>query len=251
DTLTTVLRSSLTDGGCALVIRNTVRRVQEAAAHLRPALAEAGIEVTVAHSRFLAPDRAEKDRWLRDAFGSPDHLSAVGGQRPHRHVLVASQVAEQSLDLDFDLMVTDLAPADLVLQRAGRLHRHRRDPRPRGLAVPRLWICRPEHITEGVPVFDHGTTAVYDAHALLRSWLVLRERDAIAIPDEIPDLIEAVYDDRPCPATEPPTVRAAWEETRQRYEELAEKDAAEAAVRWIKRPGAGGFLWQMTSNARA
>ncbi|MEK8106497.1 hypothetical protein NKG94_16995 [Micromonospora sp. M12] len=67
----------------------------------------------------MAVDRAAKDRWLRDTFGPPG-----SGNRPHRHVVVASQVAEQSLDIDFDLLVTDLAPIDLVLQRIGRLHRH-------------------------------------------------------------------------------------------------------------------------------
>jgi hypothetical protein len=63
----------------------------------------------VAHSRFLAPDRAGRDKWLRDSFGPPEHVRGAGGTRPDRHIVVASQVAEQSLDIDFDLMVTDLA----------------------------------------------------------------------------------------------------------------------------------------------
>ncbi|ACZ40837.1 CRISPR-associated helicase/endonuclease Cas3 [Sphaerobacter thermophilus] len=254
------LEAALEPGGCAVVVCNTVGRAQAVYQALKryfQGVADDGEpELDLLHARFLVDERQHREQRALRRFGKPGGVvtteeGTIQVRRPKRAVLIATQIVEQSLDLDFDLMVTDLAPADLVLQRAGRLHRHRRDARPRGLEVPRLWICRPEHITEGVPVFDHGTTAVYDAHALLRSWLVLRDRDAIAIPDEIPDLIEAVYDDRPCPATEPPTVRAAWEETRQRYEELAEKDAAEAAVRWIKRPGAGGFIWQMTANARA
>jgi hypothetical protein len=61
----------------------------------------------------------------------------------NKRVLVATQVVEQSLDLDFDLMLSDVAPVDLVLQRAGRLHRHERGSRPRGVARPQLWLIEP------------------------------------------------------------------------------------------------------------
>ncbi|MER7168949.1 CRISPR-associated helicase Cas3' [Micromonospora sp. NPDC000207] len=133
------LRAELVDGGCALVVRNTVARVQETAADLRRQLGPS-IPVTVAHSRFMAADRAAKDKWLRDTFGSPNHLAKVGQRRPDCHVVVASQVAEQSLDIDFDLLVTDLAPVDLILQRIGRLHRHRRAGRPVRLAEPQCLV---------------------------------------------------------------------------------------------------------------
>jgi CRISPR-associated endonuclease/helicase Cas3 len=120
ETLSAYLREHLRDGGCAVVVRNTVSRVQETAAHL------AGeFEVTINHARFLACDRAAKDRDLLRRFGPPDD----NAQRPVRHVVVATQVVEQSLDIDFDLMVTDLAPTDLVLQRLGRVHRHHRPHR--------------------------------------------------------------------------------------------------------------------------
>ncbi|NAV74017.1 hypothetical protein FGF91_24510, partial [Salmonella sp. zj-f60] len=69
-------------------------------------------------------ERLERERTVLAKFGKQ-------GQRPQKAVLVATQVVEQSLDLDFDVMFTDLAPVDLVLQRAGRLHRHERDPEER------------------------------------------------------------------------------------------------------------------------
>ena len=130
DALVAALRAGLAGGGCAVVIRNTVRRVQSTADRL---VAEFGDEhVTVTHSRFLACDRARLDSDLLRRFGPPGH----GTRRPELHIVVASQVVEQSLDVDFDLMITDLAPVDLVLQRMGRLHRHTR-PRPPGLERPR------------------------------------------------------------------------------------------------------------------
>ncbi|MGX9227587.1 hypothetical protein ACWV95_17660 [Streptomyces albus] len=121
----------MADGGCALVVRNTVERVLQAADALRRRFGDQA--VTVAHSRFLAADRAAVDARLVKLFG-PD-----GSDRPERHVVVASQVAEQSLDVDFDLLVTDLAPVDLVLQRLGRLHRHPRQ-RPARLAQARCLV---------------------------------------------------------------------------------------------------------------
>jgi CRISPR-associated endonuclease/helicase Cas3 len=97
-------------------------------------------------------------------------------------------------------MVTDPAPVDLVLQRSGRLHRHSRT-RPAGLSQPVLWISEPGRVSRGVPAFDDGTKAVYDAHILLRSWMVLHETSAIGVPEEIEDLIETVYGQGECPAS--------------------------------------------------
>lgn len=197
-----LLRRELADGGCALVVCNTVRRVLETADALRAELP--GIEVSVAHSRFLAPDRAVKDRWLRDTFGPPEQCARAMVTRPVSHVVVASQVAEQSLDIDFDLLVTDLAPVDLLLQRMGRLHRH-----PRGKdqqdRPPRLRDAR--CVIRGVdwnavpPEPVSGSVRVYHRHALLRSLAALDEhlsrRRVIRLPADIAPLVQAAYGDRP------------------------------------------------------
>ena len=203
-TLVTLLRTALADGGCALVIRNTVRRVQETATHLRRALAADGVDVTVAHSRFLVPDRAERDRWLRDSFGPSEHLHDAGGARPDRHVVVASQVAEQSLDIDFDLLVTDLAPADLVLQRAGRLHRHQRGTgqshRPDRLRRARCLITGVDWSTSP-PTPVAGSQRVYGQHLLLRSLAVLHPYldggRTLRLPADIAPIVQAAYSDTP------------------------------------------------------
>jgi CRISPR-associated endonuclease/helicase Cas3 len=105
--------------------------------------------------------------------------------------LVATQIIEQSLDVDFDLMVTDLAPADLVIQRAGRVHRHD-NKRPTSMAQPTLWICMPDTDANGLPAFG-ASAYVYDEYFLLLSYLHLNDRASIFLPEDIQDIIEKVY----------------------------------------------------------
>ncbi|MBT2544986.1 type I-E CRISPR-associated protein Cse1/CasA [Streptomyces sp. ISL-44] len=187
------LERELAEGGCALVVRNTVDRVLRAAEVLRERFGPEA--VTVAHSRFLDLDRARKDDDLVARFGP-------SGPRPAGpHIVVASQVAEQSLDIDFDLLVTDLAPVDLVLQRMGRLHRHRRGPgqsqRPARLRTPRClvtgvdWEAMP-------PAAVSGSVSVYGRHTLLRSLAVLVphwKTLPVVLPDDISPLVQAAYAD--------------------------------------------------------
>lgn len=196
------LADELDGGGCALVVRNTVDRVRETAAVLR---ARFGTEaVTVAHARFVDLDRAAKDADLRERFGPPETCS---GRRPKTaHIVVASQVAEQSLDVDFDLLVTDLAPVDLVLQRMGRLHRHKRERPPR-LRTARCLVTGVEPDGGGgwwtapdgsPPVPVRGSAAVYGAWPLLRAAAVLRPHLAdggrpVRLPADISPLVQDAY----------------------------------------------------------
>lgn len=190
EALTAAMRDELAEGGCALVIRNTVRRVQETAAYLRE---EFGDIVTVAHSRFTAPDRAAKDQRLRELFGPPGN----GHERPKKHIVVASQVAEQSLDIDFDVLFTDLAPVDLVLQRMGRVHRHERPERTRPARCHLTgadWDTTPPE-----PVA--GSVRVYGRWPLLRSAAALlphlADGTTVALPADIAPLVQDAYADRP------------------------------------------------------
>jgi CRISPR-associated endonuclease/helicase Cas3 len=109
-------------------------------------------------------------------------------------ILIATQVAEQSLDLDFDCLATDLAPIDLVLQRAGRLWRHARDTRP--IPEPTLLVAGLNGDTPpsfGKPLW---WGAVYREDLLLRTWILLQNRQYLALPDEIDDLVQAVYEEK-------------------------------------------------------
>ncbi|WP_448062239.1 CRISPR-associated helicase Cas3' [Cellulomonas hominis] len=189
------LERDLRDGGCAVVIRNTVRRVQETAEYL---LSRFGPdEVLVTHARFLAADRSENDEELLRLFGP----AGEGVERPHRCVVVASQVVEQSLDVDFDVMVTDLAPVDLVLQRMGRLHRHRRglgeSDRPEPVRVPRCYVTGADWAVEP-PRPVRGSTYVYAPWLLYRSMLVLGDRldgGTVSLPEDIALLVQKAYGD--------------------------------------------------------
>lgn len=132
------------------------------------------------------PGRFGKQR--REAFGD----------RPA--ILVATQVAEQSLDLDVDLMLTDLAPVDLLLQRAGRLHRHDL-PRPAGFGRPRLVVLCPgadaEPFPDTHPIGGQRKAgdldAVYLDLPLLKTYRRLRHAPGWMLPGDYRPLIEAVY----------------------------------------------------------
>jgi CRISPR-associated endonuclease/helicase Cas3 len=147
---------------------------------------------------------------------------------------VATQVIEQSLDIDFDLMVTEMAPVDLVLQRAGRLHRHDRI-RPEPLKTRVLWIMAPEMEGE-IPRFGAGTERIYDRHILLRSWLAVKDHPSLAIPEGVEGLIEAVYGDGPKPDDLSPALAREWEETWKALQTDLEYDAAQAQLRYILPP---------------
>ncbi|MFC8899483.1 CRISPR-associated helicase Cas3' [Streptomyces cinereoruber] len=246
DTLTDRLDEELAGGGCALVVRNTVKRVVDTARALRERF---GDDVTVAHARFLDMDRAANDKELLRRFGPPgDAVDRPGG----RHVVVASQVAEQSLDVDFDLLVTDLCPVDLLLQRMGRLHRHRRgagqEDRPERLREPRCLVTGADW-SERVPVPVRGSVAVYGAYPLLRSAAVLLPHLSaggsrpVRLPEDISPLVQGAYGDG---AVQPEGWAGALDDARARHEEHRARQREKAAtfrLGDVCKPGEPLFGW--------
>jgi CRISPR-associated endonuclease/helicase Cas3 len=186
--LAAMVKDEINEGGCALVLRNTVGRAQEAADHLREIF---GDDVTVTHARFTAPDRALKDDLLLRKFGPPGKNT----DRPGKHVVVATQVAEQSLDIDFDVLFTDIAPTDLILQRIGRLHRHRRRERTR---TARCYLTG-VNWQATVPVPNTRFRYIYDQWSLLRSAAIflpfIESGTSLRLPSDISPLIRAAYGD--------------------------------------------------------
>ncbi|WP_026407690.1 CRISPR-associated helicase/endonuclease Cas3 [Actinomyces gerencseriae] len=222
DALVPLLEEALADGGCALVVRNTVRRAQETYETLRERFGE---DVGLNHARFTIGDRLAKDKDLLDRFGPP----RKAGRRPHRAIVVATQVVEQSLDVDFDLLVTDLAPIDLVLQRIGRLHRHQRQRPPR-LATPTCCIDWLPSTSSPEPSLEPGAKAIYGEQDMLMSAAaldrVINGSGVVTVPDDVHDLIEAVYgSDAPIP----PLWREAVAHARETRatEDRAKHDAAQ------------------------
>lgn len=219
------LQEKLTDGGCAAVICSTVGRAQEVFQRLQSQFEEE--ELGLFHGRFLYVDRERIENSCLEMFGKSSQ------NRPKRYVLVATQVIEQSLDVDFDLMISDLAPIDLLLQRSGRLHRHTRDKRPAKLSTPNLWVVSPMMDQAGKAQFVE-TGVIYNRHILLRSWLALRDKTVVQLPAETDDLIESVYHlDAPIPESLEAVHQQDWENSLADYQvgETSQKIAQANAVK--------------------
>jgi len=217
------LKERLEAGGCAAVLCNTVGRAQEVYRELTAFFPED--ELILFHARFPFDDRMERETAVLRRFGKES------AERPFRMVCVATQVIEQSLDIDFDLMVSELAPVDLVLQRSGRVWRHERPDRPGHLHGPELWMLLPPISEEGVPLFDRASTYVYEAHLLLRSYLVLRDQTTLVVPEGVEGLIESVYHKASPPEGLAPAIAVYWEETAKRLFAASGRDRRKAAVR--------------------
>lgn len=229
--LVNLIRHALVDVGVVAVVRNTVVRAQQTAALLRAAFAEYGEDVVrLLHSRFLAPDRMSREQQLRSMLGPPEVARRPDGVM----IVVGTQVLEQSLDVDFDLLITDLAPVDLVMQRTGRLHRHQRPPAQRGrMAAPRCIIAGVQDWHVEPPVPDDGSLFVYGRSLLLRSAHVLRQHiastGAVRLPDDIAALVNKAYD----PGL---TVPDSWQEV------FADAEQKAARLSESRRSSAETFL---------
>jgi CRISPR-associated endonuclease/helicase Cas3 len=174
--MTDILKDKLSDGGCAAVIVNTVayaQKLSEVIANEMP-----GYEVICFHSRFIATDRAKIEKELLERVGKNS-----GDKERNKLIVVGTQVLEQSLDIDFDYMITQLCPMDLLLQRCGRLHRHAKRIRPEKLEKAELAILKPSE----------------DMNSVYSSWILkMTERylpDELQIPQCISHLVNKVYEE--------------------------------------------------------
>ncbi|ROR96931.1 CRISPR-associated Cas3 family helicase [Salana multivorans] len=230
----------LTAGGCVLVVRNTVRRAVETYRELRRVWGES---VSLTHSRFVAFDRLRNDDWLRETFGPGDDGDRAG------RIVVATQVAEQSLDVDFDLLVTDLAPIDLVLQRIGRLQRHAGRSRPAAASRPRCLVAglEPSPSADVVPTPERGSTAVYGAHHLLRTAALLAEYDGrpLDLPTDVPVLVRRCYGAEPLG---PATWQNAMTEAERDFRKAQSDAEHNATVYRLRAPGEASSLLGLLAN---
>ena len=173
------LREKMQEGGCAGIIVNTVFKAQEVAQQLRKALPDK--EVQVFHAQFLMPDRAAREQELMRRIGKQSTPADRDGL-----IVVGTQVLEQSLDVDFDVLVSELCPMDLLLQRIGRLQRHPERPRPQPMQKA---VCAV--LDTGTEEFDRGSAAVYGEWLLWRTRACLPEN--IHLPEDISPLVQRVY----------------------------------------------------------
>ena len=162
-------------GARVLMVVNKVARAQDLYRRLGSSFA------TLFHARFPMKQRLEIERRVLHAFG-PEGVASGG------HVLVATQVAEQSLDIDFDVLLSDPAPVDLLLQRQGRIHRHTRE-HPEGFANPQVFVA---DLNQILPK-EELTSFIYDRWLVLRSTAWLRENPSLQLPSDIDRAVQAVY----------------------------------------------------------
>lgn len=198
--------AAVQQGQCIAWVRNTVDDAIAAYKALSTLIDSE--HLSLFHSRFAFADRLAIETQTLQRFGDDSTSVQRRGQ-----VLVATQVIEQSLDLDFDLLISDLAPIDLLIQRAGRLQRHIRDASGKrdrvlgardGRVSPMLmvhapcWSDTPE--VNWVRAALPGSSAVYQDHGCL--WLtqsVLREQGQIRMPEQARLLVESVYGEQAMP----------------------------------------------------
>lgn len=191
DSIKPLLESKMKEGGSVAIICNKIRRAQELYDKFND-LEDEGFEIDVLHSRFPFNQRKSLEEEL---------LAKYGKRKNHREnpkLLISTQIIEQSLDLDFDLMISDLAPIDLLFQRMGRLHRHvltekgELVKRPNDLKIPCFHIIKPKLDENGIPRFNYP---IYSEYILLMTFLHLYHKASISIPDDLEPMIEFVYSD--------------------------------------------------------
>lgn len=226
------------NGGVVGIICNTVRRAQQV---YEWTVAEFGPqEVELLHSQFTALDRAVREQRLVEMIGPNGHR---GQGRPHRRVIVGTQVLEQSLDVDFDLLITDLAPTDALAQRAGRLHRHERpmEDRPSALKAPTVLVrgANLSGISETAPELEPGAEAIYGAKILLDTLAVIHpllQGGTWCLRHDVPKSVELTYQS-------PGAAVSAWTDAYAK----AVRDADELENSALQR--AVGFQLQSVGNS--
>jgi len=226
-----VLEDLLAEGGCAGIIVNTVKRAQEIARALNNHFGEEC--VWLLHSRFIAMDRAQKEKELFSKLG-PD------GERPQRCIVVGTQIFEQSCDLDFDVLISDICPMDLLIQRIGRLHRHQRS-RPPKLLQARCFISG----IKGTG-FDRGAELVYGKYLLMNTRALLPS--SITLPDDIPRLVQQTYQPQGLKMT--PELQRDYEAAKEQQEQKLAKKITKAKTFQVFDPykGMGDLVgWLDTS----
>lgn len=170
----------LKNDGIKGIIVNTVKKAQKIAEKCVEKFGDENVEVL--HSAFIACDRIKKENYLMSIIGKD-------GKRPKNKIVIGTQVLEQSLDIDFDVLITELAPVDLLLQRTGRLHRHEIE-RPEKFKIPTVHIFG---VKENIELFDEGTSYIYSKYILAKTVQVLKNE--IVIPKDISKLVQKVYDE--------------------------------------------------------
>jgi len=214
------LETCLRQKAAIIWVCNTVARAQEIFRRAKGYLPEGLADVELLHSLFLPWQRYEKESRWANRLGRDSNVRGPS-------LLVATQVVEQSVDLDADLLITELAPTDMLLQRIGRLWRHQRKERPS--SQPECWIidsnCLEAADASQFRQVLGGSAKVYAPYVLYRTARLLAARDFLDFPWDVRSLLEATYQDPQ--ADDPPWVTELFTDLDAARKEL--RDLALAA----------------------
>ena len=233
-------------GGCVCVLANTVGSAQRIFRALQ-AIASPETELFLYHARFRAERRQEIESEVLARFGKdPDTGAVENPRRPKRAILVATQVAEQSLDIDMDVMLSEIAPIDLLLQRSGRVWRHDRTGARHDRTGPILHVLFP-----AAQEFNFGGTGrVYEEEILLRTLALLQGRAVLLLPADFRPLIELCYDESALinndiiPAT-------LLEEAKAKRRVRQAESRSKAQIHLVPDPSADVFCYAETKHPEA
>lgn len=212
------IRKDSKSGGVFGIIVNTVKRCQSVAKQLIEIFGEDKVEIL--HSSFISTERIEKENNLLKTIGK-------NGKRPDFKIIIGTQVIEQSLDIDFDVLYTDLSPIDLLIQRIGRLHRHKETKRPKNFLNPKVYIM--DSVSYD---FDEGSTYVYQEYILMRTEFYLPSE--IFIPKDVSDLVQKVYSDTDIEIEE--TYKKIYDDYKINYQNYKENKESQAKTFALANP---------------
>ena len=221
----------ISTGGRIAIIQNTVERCRDIFLYIKEKYQDSDIDIDLFHARYPFRSRDQRERECISKYGDKN-------RNPRKKsIIVATQVIEQSLDLDFDAMVTDIAPSDLILQRIGRVHRHELK-RPELLSEPQVAIVRPSHdVMTAFPAFNESRY-IYDEYILTRSYIELSSHKAIALPSDIESIVERTYSEELLANLSEPFVKRI-RHLKAAMEKTQGNDKSEAYMRLITQPKDG------------
>ncbi len=197
--------SSALKDKCVCLMLNTVKNSQKVYQILEEKCRDKNNEIILKlfHARFPIKQRLRIENEVLEMFDKHTvnlEMTDPENSRPKRTILVSTQVVEQSLDLDFDEFISEVAPIDLLIQRMGRLHRHSRPNRPCGNEIIFRILLPFLHVKKSI--YFRLTELIYHRYILLKTVKTLIKRSnsrkhmQVTFPTDIKPLIEEVYSEK-------------------------------------------------------
>lgn len=187
DMIAAMAMEKVAEGGCIALILNTVKHAQEVFIACQRAKSE-DVDIMLFHGRFPIGRRKDIESVCVRKFGKERD------QRPSKAILVATQVVEQSIDLDFDGMITEIAPIDLLLQRSGRVHRHPCNARPEKMSHPQIAVLLPDGTeTSDIKARFGSSGVIYEPFILSNTEAIIDSGLKMEIPNDVRAVIEKAY----------------------------------------------------------